>query len=586
MKFQHVVTAFEAIQKTASRNQIMQLLADLFHEATPEEAHMITYLSLGQVRPTYLGNQFNIAEKTIKKVVLEITQLSTEDFKRESKEHADLGVVLALQAWQVEEQLSLRYVFEQLVKLQTISGQGSQEERAQFLHHLLRRLTPAGAGFVVRIILGKLRTGFSEMTIIDAFSWMLAGDKSLRKEIEGAYNICADLGLIGYTLKKEGQQGLENIHITVGIPILPSLAERLPTSQAIVEKLGHCVAQPKLDGFRLQVHMKKENNQTFVHFYSRNLVDMTHMFPDLSHAAKRLSVESVIFEGEAIVFDESTGAFLPFQETVKRKRKHDIEEVAQQFPLKLFVFDLLYLNGQSMIEKGHEGRRKAALTFLSPDPINTISLIEEREINTALELEDYFLECIEEGLEGLVVKKMNAHYQPGKRNFNWIKLKRTQESGTLNDTIDAVVLGYYSGRGRRAALGIGAFLIGVYNKKRDCFETIAKVGTGLSDQAFKDLKKMCDGYAVDHKPFNVICASELTPDVWVMPQLVWGVIADEITRSPLHTAGKTSHELGYALRFPRAIGYREDKDENQATTVEEIKHMFDNSYLKKAALKG
>ena len=177
---------------------------------------------------------------------------------------------------------------------------------------------------------------------------------------------------------------------------------------------------------------------------------------------------------------------------------------------------------------------------------------------------------------------MNAHYQPGKRNFNWIKLKRTQESGTLTDTIDAVVLGYYHGRGRRAAFGIGAFLIGVYDKKHDRFETLAKVGTGLSDQGFKDIKKMCDGIKIDHKPFNVVCAKELFPDVWVIPKLVWVVIADEITRSPLHTAGKTEHELGYALRFPRAIEYRADKDENQATTVDEIIHMFNNSHLKKA----
>ena len=254
---------------------------------------------------------------------------------------------------------------------------------------------------------------------------------------------------------------MQEVHITVGIPILPSLAERLPTAYEIVEKLGHCAAQPKLDGFRVQVHIKKKE----VYFYSRNLINMTEMFPELAHAAKNLPVEDAIFEGEAIVFDETTGAFLPFQETVKRRRKHDVEETAQQLPLKLFVFDLLYLNGESMLDKGHETHRKTALTFLSENHDNTISLIDEKIVSTGTELEDYFLTCLEEGLEGLVVKKLNAHYQPGKRNFNWIKLKRTQESGTLTDSIDAVVLGYYHGRGRRAALGIGAFLIGVYINK-------------------------------------------------------------------------------------------------------------------------
>ncbi|MBY0110345.1 MAG: ATP-dependent DNA ligase [Candidatus Babeliaceae bacterium] len=571
MKFQEVVSVFVTIEKVTSRNQIMELLADLFHKATPDEAQMITYLSIGQVRPTYLGSQFNSAEKTIKKVIQEITQLSDADLAHQIKKYGDLGTLLSVQAWQPHEHLTLKHVFDALVELQTITGEGSHDTRAQFLTTLLRRLSPAGAGFVVRIILGKLRTGFSDMTIIDAFSWMLVGNKSMSKQIEHAYNMCADLGLIAYKLKKDGQEALKEISITLGIPILPSLAERLPTASEIVDKLGTCAAQPKLDGFRLQVHIKKNRE---VHFYSRNLIDMSPMFPELTQAAQKLRVKDAIFEGEAIVFDESTGAFLPFQETVKRKRKHDIAQVAQEFPLKLFVFDLLYLNGESMLNKEHETRRKQALTFLSTDHTETISLIDERVVTTAAGLEDYFLECIEEGLEGLVVKKMNAQYQPGKRNFNWIKLKRTQESGTLTDTIDAVILGYYYGRGRRAALGIGAFLIGVYDKKKDRFETIAKVGTGLSDQGFRDIKKLCDAMQVEHKPFNVVCAKELFPDVWVAPELVWVVIADEITRSPLHTAGKTEHELGYALRFPRALEQRFDKQPDQATTVQEIKEMF------------
>lgn len=580
MQFEKVVQVFASIEKIASRNQIIELLAELFNAATPHEAQMITYLSLGQVRPTYLGSQFNIAEKSLKKIVQEIVDLSPHDFERQVKEYGDLGTLLSMQPVRTgASRLSLKELFDHLVALETISGEGAQDTRAEFIKELLRQLSPAGAGFVVRIILGRLRTGFSDMTLIDAFSWMLSGNKSLSKKIEHHYNICADLGRIAYILKKNGQEGLEDIQITVGIPIVPALAERLATAHEIIHKLGACVAQPKLDGFRLQVHIDTARQ---VKFFSRNLVDMSPMFPDLKAAVEELPIDAAIFEGEAIVFDEATGAFLPFQETVKRKRKHGVAGAAHELPLKLFVFDLLYLNGESMLAHGHEARRRAAATFLPSDHMQTISLIDEHGIDTAAQLEEYFLTCIEEGLEGLVVKKMNAHYQPGKRNFNWIKLKRTQESGTLTDTIDAVVLGYYHGRGRRAALGIGAFLIGVYNSKRDRFETIAKVGTGLSDQGFRDLKKACDALKVDHQPFNVVCTPALYPDVWVTPKLVWVVIADEVTRSPVHTAGKTEHELGYALRFPRALEQRIDKDADQATTVDEIKQLRHNaSALKK-----
>ena len=574
MKFTHVVDVLSSIEAVNSRNKIMEMLAELFSQATPEEAQILSYLCLGELRPSYKGSQFNLADKTLYKVVADIVDLSPTEFTKEIHKHGDIGTLLSQQSWHGSQDLTLRQVYRKLEELQKISGAGSQEERIAFLKHFFKELTPVGAGFVARIIIGKLRTGFSDMTMIDAFSWMLVGNKSLRTDIEHAYNICADLGLIAYTLKKDGISGLQSLHMQPGIPVLPSLAERLPTAHAIVEKLGHCAAQPKLDGFRLQVHKDAEK----IHFFSRNLQDMSHMFPELTAAAHKLPVKSVIMEGEAIVFDESTGAFLPFQETVKRKRKHDIAETAQDFPLKLFIFDILYLDGKPVIQEGHEARRKLLTRILPSDHTKTISLIDEREVTTGQQLEDYFLECLEEGLEGLVVKKMNAHYQTGKRNFNWIKLKRTEESGTLMDSIDAVILGYYRGRGRRAGFGIGAFLIGVYNSTKDTFETIAKVGTGLSDEGWKDIKQKCDNLIVDHKPYNVTVAKELTPDVWVQPKLVWAVVADEITKSPLHTAGKTEHDLGFALRFPRAVQFREDKSQNEATTVAEIKRMYSASH--------
>ena len=178
-----------------------------------------------------------------------------------------------------------------------------------------------------------------------------------------------------------------------------------------------------------------------------------------------------------------------------------------------------------------------------------------------------------------MVKKPDAIYQPGKRNFNWIKFKR-QEEGRLEDTIDCVILGYYAGAGKRAAFGIGSFLVGIYNKKEDCFETIAKIGTGLKDEGWKELKKKCDEIKVSAKPKNIVCAKELYPDVWVHPEIVCLIRADEITLSPLHTAGKTKEHLGYALRFPRFMGYRSDKGPEESTTIKEIKRLYEDQFVK------
>jgi DNA ligase-1 len=270
---------------------------------------------------------------------------------------------------------------------------------------------------------------------------------------------------------------------------------------------------------------------------------------------------------------------LPFQETVKRKRKHGIEEAITEFPLKLFIFDILYLNGKELMSETHEHRRDVLLSLFKKFHNDDVQPIEEVEITTAPQLENYFLKNIDSGLEGLVVKRADSMYQPGKRNFNWIKLKRHEE-GQLDDTIDCVILGYYAGKGKRASFGIGAFLVGVYNKKEDRFETVAKIGTGLKDAEWIELKKKCDAIAVPHKPNNVVCAKELNPDVWVSPEIVCVIRADEITMSPLHTAGKTNEQLGMALRFPRIMGYRDDKGPFDITQVWEIKELFDQQFAK------
>jgi len=241
------------------------------------------------------------------------------------------------------------------------------------------------------------------------------------------------------------------------------------------------------------------------------------------------------------------------------------------------LFDLLYVDGQEYLTKTHAQRRKKLLSLFKNAPADTVQVIQEKKIKTAQELEDYFNQNIAAGLEGLVVKREDSVYQPGKRNFNWIKLKR-QEEGHLEDTIDCVILGYYAGKGKRAAFGIGAFLVRVYNKKLDQFQTIAKIGTGLSDAEWKKLKKECDRIEVRNRPVNVVCPKELYPDVWTAPELVCIIRADEITLSPLHTAGKTEKDLGFALRFPRFMGARPDKSPEQATAVKEIKGLYKDQF--------
>lgn len=584
MKFKDVAEAFEALEQESSRTKMTEMLASLFKKATPSEAMIIAYLSLGSLNPPYTGTQFNFAEKSFIKVIARLLRKKIDDIKDDVRKHGDYGVLVGGGLWERsgDGDLSIAEVNKSLHKMLSFSGLGSQEAKEDFVEQLLRSLDPLSAKYIVRIILGKLRMGFSDMTLLDAFSWMVCGDKSMRDQLENAYNISADIGVLVKTLKIDGIKAVEKITITPGIPIRPAAAERMPDAESIFDKLGACVAQPKLDGFRLQVHLDKSETYAKVHFFSRNLLDMSAMFPDLKEAILALDVVDIVIEGEAIAYDVESGSFLPFQETVKRKRKHDIEKVMQDFPLKLYFFDILYLNGRSLLDETHAKRRALMIGILNDKSIERQQIllpVQEEKIKSSHDLKTYFEQNVSTGLEGVVVKRSDAPYQAGKRNFNWIKLKR-DESGALDDSIDCVILGYYHGHGKRANFGIGALLVGVYNDAKDCFQTVAKLGTGMTDGEWKMQKNECDEIKVENKPSHVECAKELYPDVWVHPRIVCMVRADEITMSPLHTAGKTEKTLGFALRFPRFMGYRSDKSAGDATTVKELEKLYKMQFKK------
>jgi len=599
VKFITVADYFYKIEQESSRLAMTKLLAELFAQADSHEAALIAYLSLGTLRAPYQGTKFNFALKGMQEVIAQVRGMSLAQVEAAFAQSGDLGSVVAQEKPEpgpvqsnflyqvplvpvslvpgtegpVHREQSLQNVYDELVAFEQISGTGSFDEKIAAACRLLRLVSPREARYIVRIMVQNLRLGFSEMTIIDALSWMLAGDKSLREQIEYAYNVSADIGLIAEKARSGGLESLKKLSITVGIPICPAAAERLASARDIIEKIGPCVAQPKFDGFRLQVHIDNTQQPALVKFFSRNLQDMSPMFPDLLAALSAAKVQTLVAEGEALAFDEQTGSYLPFQETVKRRRKYDILEMAQELPLRLVFFDLLYLDGVSLLPEPERERYKLLQKLFGHAHNPALAVSEQQPISTAEELERYFFENITAGLEGLVVKRPDASYQPGKRNFNWIKLKR-HEQGHLDDTIDAVILGYYQGRGKRASFGIGAFLVGLYNKSEDRFESVAKVGTGLSDEAWRDLRARCDAHAVQAMPHNVLVASTLAPDVWVAPEIVVAIRADEITRSPVHTAGAVGKQLGLALRFPRFMAYRTDKSATEATSVVELQALY------------
>jgi len=595
MKFSQVASFFEKIENTSSRLQITHHLAELFKKLGASQIDKTIYLLQGRVTPLFEPTEFGMGEKMVARSIILALQIDKKLFNREYAKIGDFGKTVEHFKKQFksfeEKDLGVIQVYSQLHKLATSGGKGSQEVKANILAQLIRQSDPLSCRYLVRIVLGVLRLGFSDMTVLDAFSWMLKNDKSLRPDIEKAYHVRPDLGYLGKVIKEKREKGLGKVHPTIFTPILMMRAERLSSGEEIIAKIGECGVEPKYDGFRLQVHVKK-NHKAEVRLYSRNLEEVSFMYPDITEGIKReVKAKEIIFEGEAIGFDPVSGNFLPFQETVQRKRKYDIEAKAKEIPLKLFAFELLYLNGKTFLNTAFADRRKELLKVVKSSKQskdNVIFVAADERIADPKELELKFEEAISKGLEGIVAKKLKGIYQPGARGWNWIKFKRSY-STKIEDTIDCLVMGYDYGKGKRTSFGMGAFLVGVYDDKKDQFVTVAKIGTGLTDIEWKELKKRTDKYRVGKKPALYEVDKQMAVDIWIKPKIIVEIKADEITRSSVHTAGRkmkasksgTALDIdvaGYALRFPRLQRFRDDKRLDDATTLKELEAMFKKQY--------
>jgi DNA ligase-1 len=578
VEFAELARYFEKLDGTSSRLAMIEILSELFTSIErPEEVEKVCYLVQGRVAPFFEALEIGMAEKTVARSIADAYNTKLEHVLALYARLGDLGLVAEEVSAEVKiapRVLAVDDVFEVLKTIAQTSGKGAVERRIALLAALLKQVHGVSARYVIRIPLGNLRLGIGDSTILDALARAKFHDTSYRKLLEAAYNKTSDLGRIASTLwqhsnPEEARRAIEGLDIQVGKPIRSELAERLPDAETIIARMGTVDAQYKYDGFRTQIH--KNGQDVFI--FSRNLENMSHMFPEIiSGVREQVQAQSAILDAEALAYNPASEEFLPFQETTRRRRKHNIEALAEQMPLKAFVFDILYKDGVSLLEKPLSERMKILAATISPGDI--LMPTENHIISDAHTLTLFFDEAISKGLEGVVVKKPESTYEAGARNFNWVKLKR-HSAGALQDTIDCVLLGYIFGRGKRAVVGVGALLVGVYDPDQDMFVTVTKIGTGLSDEEWRSIRERTKDLVVDAKPARV--SSLIEPTVWLEPRIVVEVLADEITRSPIHTAGKTGDQPGYALRFPRLVSFREqDKRPEDATTVKELIEMYEN----------
>ncbi|KKT72964.1 MAG: putative DNA ligase [Candidatus Collierbacteria bacterium GW2011_GWB1_44_6] len=563
MLFNEFAGYLERLEKISSRLEITDVLAELIEKMTPEETDKGVYLTLGHLGPDFDNKEFNMAVKMVLRSVAAGSGLSAQETEKIYKKKGDLGLLVEDLDFKKDTLIkySIGEVFDRLMIIADEGGGGSQERKVARLTELLMTTSPLERKFLARMVLGKLRLGFSEKTIFDALSTLSSGGKTLRKELDNAFQIYPDPGFITKTVKAKGMPGLKNIHVKTGVPVVPALCQRLNNYKEIIDKMGLVAVERKYDGTRVQIHFNRLRNE--IKTYTRNLEESSPMFPELFAMKDWIKADEVILDSEAVGYDRKTNRVLPFQITITRKRKHDVAETAKSIPLRFYVFDILNLNGKSLIEKTYSERRKILTEVVKKNEVIVPDeYVKSQDPEELQKLHDEFLN---DGFEGAVMKKWDGEYLPGRQGWNWVKIKEAEgTSGKLADTLDLVVLGYYLGRGKRAGFGIGAFLVGL--KKGESWVSIAKIGTGLTDEEFKDLKKNLDEHEVKEKPKTYQVSGMLIPDVWVEPSTVVEVAADEITRSPNHAGG-------LALRFPRLVRFRNDKGPKDSTTWREVEEI-------------
>jgi len=562
MLFKELSLYLERLEKTASRIEITKILAELFKKTSAEEIDKVCYLVLGGLAPSYEGLILNIAEKMMFRVLSKAYHKDISEVIKIYKEKGDLGHVAFSLAKTSVGRLSVTQVHSELMKVAKEGGEGSQERRVEILANLLKNLDPLSSKYASRVPVGRLRLGFSDKTVLDALSWMQEGNKSLKPQLEKAFQVLPDVGLLAGEVKAKGvEKACKGIIPVVGIPVLPMLSQRIKSPSEMIEKMGEVDVEPKLDGLRILIHFVRGK---FVKAFTRNLNETSHMFPELTKIDKFVNCDSVIFDCEAVGLDEKTKMMANFQTTMTRRRKHDIGETSKKVSIDFYIFDIISKDGKSLMDNNYLERRKVLEETIKKG--GPFKLVPHELTKSPERINELYKKRIEEGYEGIMVKKVNSGYVPGRTGWRWVKMKQGEEAkGKLADTMDVVVMGYTQGRGKRVSFGVGQFLVGV--KDGDKIKTTSKIGTGLTDEEFREIERRLKKLITKDKPKEYEVHKNYTPDYWVTPSLVVEIAADEITKSPTHTAG-------IALRFPRLVRFRDDKSPNEATTLKELKRLF------------
>ena len=584
MQFGDLAEVFDRLEKTSSRLEMTDILAEFFRNVKPEEIRKTIYLSVGRLHPDFVPLELGMADKLVLKAIASVSGRRSEEVEDLWTKTGDPGEVAEMliakkkQMTLFSEPLSFQNVIEGLTAIENASGKDSQDKKMKLLARMLHDSSPLEARYLCRIVTGRMRVGAGTMTAMDALASAFAS-KEDRPDIERAFNITCDMGLVAETLASGGLDAVKGIEVSVGNPVKVMLAERLRSLPEIMERLGgKCAFEYKYDGIRVQAHIKKGPGG-FVKLFSRRLEDLTSNFPDIGEALLRqLKGREAIVEGECVAYDPDTGTLQPFQNVTHRRKKHGMEKAVEDIPVRIFLFDMLYCDGEDYTLKPYSFRRMRLESSFKDDDserYDRIGYTSRAIIDSDEKAQEFFDGAIAARCEGIMAKSLSEDsvYRAGSRGFLWIKYKKDYTQA-LVDSFDLTVVGAFYGMGKRAGK-YGALLMAAYDPDTGRFGTACKLGTGFDDAFLDAMPGLLEKYRCETKPASL--DAEMVPDVWFIPGVVLEVTAADISLSPIHTIayGTVKENAGLGLRFPRFTGrVRDDKTPEQCTTASEIVEFY------------
>jgi len=557
MKYSKLVEVYHILEKTPSKLKKTEIIADLLKETPANMLPKVVLLLSGNIFPLWSEDEIGISTSLMTKAIAKASGVESTKITKEFKKSGDLGLVAETFIKQKKQRtllkvaLDVNKVYDNLKKMSTQGGKGSQDRKLSLVAELMTQAAPEEAKYIARSVLEELRIGVAEGILRDSIAQAFGVDKKI---VEDAWFLRPDYGVIAEIAKEKGERGLTTLEVEVGTPIVVLLAVKSPSLEQALKDAEEPALEYKYDGMRAQIHKKSDK----IWIYTRSQENVTNAFPDLVELCrKNISAKECIIEGEVLAINNKTKKPMPFQALSQRiKRKYDIHETIKEIPIQVNLFDITYLNGKLLFDKKLKERREILENNIS-EISGRFQLSKMLITKDLAKAEKFYAEALKAGQEGVMVKNLEAIYQPERHVGYWWKVK------PILETLDLVVIGGTWGTGKRAGW-IGSYILGCRDPNTGEFLECGMLGSGLKEKktekddiTMEDLTKYLKPY-IEH---------ESKDSIKIKPKMVIEVAYEEIQKSP-------SYKSGFALRFPRVVRIRFDKGSEEADTVERLEKIY------------